>query len=73
MRRLKIASYVASGTLAALAGLILLSRISSGQPNTGSGFEMDVITAIVLGGVSMSGGSGSLLGVLMGVVIMGLL
>jgi ribose transport system permease protein len=73
VRKLKILVYVVSGTLAALAGLILLSRISSGQPNTGSGFEMDVITAIVLGGVSMSGGQGSILGVLTGVVIIGLL
>ncbi len=73
VRRLKILVYMVSGTLASLAGLILLSRISSGQPNTGSGFEMDVITAIVLGGVSMSGGQGSILGVLTGVVIIGLL
>jgi ribose transport system permease protein len=73
VQKTKILVYVASGFLAGIAGIILLSRISSGQPNTGQGFEMDVVTAVVLGGVSISGGQGSIFGVLMGVIIMGLL
>ena len=51
----------------------MLSRINTGQPKIGTSFEMDVITAVVLGGVSMRGGSGSILGVLVGVFITGIL
>ena len=69
----KLMVYAGSGLLAGVAGIILLSRISSGQPNTGQGFEMDVVTAVVLGGVSISGGQGNIFNVLMGVIIMGLL
>ncbi|MCK9286642.1 MAG: ABC transporter permease [Sphaerochaetaceae bacterium] len=66
-------AYIISGFLTGLAGLIMLSRINTGQPKIGTSFEMDVITAVVLGGVSMRGGSGSILGVLVGVFITGIL
>ncbi len=46
--------------MSALAGVVLLARVNSGQPNAGAGYEMDVITGVVLGGVSMSGGQGRL-------------
>lgn len=65
--------YSISGFLSGIAGLVMLSRINSGQPNAGSGYEMDVITAVVLGGVSINGGEGRLGLVIVGVVIMGVL
>lgn len=65
--------YAISGFLSALAGVISLSRINSGVPNSGTGFELDVVTAVVLGGVSVSGGSGKLLGVIIGCLIIGIL
>ena len=65
--------YALSGFMSSLAGVVLLARVNSGQPNAGSGYEMDVITAVVLGGVSMSGGQGRLIMVVIGVMIMGVL
>lgn len=65
--------YALSGFFAGLAGVIMLSRINSGQPNTSEGFEMDVITGAVLGGVSVAGGEGKILNVIAGVLIMGVL
>ncbi len=68
-----IAVYSICGTLAGIAGLVLLSRTNSGQPSSGTDFEMDAITAVVLGGVSLSGGEGKLSLVMVGVLIMGVL
>ncbi|MBN2051358.1 MAG: ABC transporter permease [Spirochaetales bacterium] len=65
--------FVVSGLLTGLAGVIMLSRINTGQPKIGTGYEMDVITAVVLGGVSIMGGEGSLIGVFIGVLIAGVL
>lgn len=65
--------YGISGFMSALAGVVLLARVNSGQPNAGEGYEMDVITGVVLGGVSMSGGQGRLIMVVVGVLIMGIL
>lgn len=65
--------YAISGFLAALAGVVSLSRINSGVPNTGTGFELDVVTAVVLGGVSVNGGYGKLSGVIIGCLIIGIL
>ena len=65
--------YVLSGFLSAVSGTILASRLNSGQPRAGIGLEFDVITAVVLGGVSLSGGSGRLTGVLVGLLITGVL
>lgn len=62
--------YALAGLLYALAGLILMARINSGQPSSGEGYEMDVITGVVLGGVSINGGEGSILGVIVGVLLM---
>ncbi len=69
----KLMAYGLSGFLAGIAGLVLLSRTSSGQPSAGSNYEMDAITAVVLGGVSLSGGEGKLHMVIIGVLLMGTL
>ncbi len=71
--RIQTLVYVISSFLTGLAGIIMLSRINTGQPKIGTGYEMDVITAVVLGGVSIMGGEGSLLGVFIGVLIAGVL
>ena len=71
--RIIVLVYAVSGFLSSIAGLVLLSRTNSGQPSAGSGYEMDAITAVVLGGVSMSGGSGNMNLVIVGVFIMGIL
>ena len=73
VKKVKMFAYMSSGLTAAIAGVILCSRLNSGQPNAGSGFEFDVITAVVLGGVSLSGGIGRLQSVFIGVLIMGVL
>lgn len=71
--RTKQMVYMLSSIFASLAGIIMLSRLSSGVATTGKGFEFQVITAVVLGGVSINGGSGRVFGVLIGVLIMGVL
>lgn len=71
--KIKLTVYMISGFLSGIAGLVLLSRTNSGQPNAGNGYEMDAITAVVLGGVSMNGGKGNIWLVIVGVVIMGTL
>jgi ribose transport system permease protein len=70
---IKVMIYTLSAFLTSLAGVILMSRINSGQPSAGTGMELDVVTAVVLGGVSMSGGQGKLSGVLTGTLIIGVL
>lgn len=71
--RMILATYMIAGFLSALAGLVELSRLSSGQPAAGDGFEMNVITAVVLGGISVNGGEGKLSGVVVGIFIMSVL
>ena len=61
------------GGLSALSGIILVSRLASGQPNAGLGWEFEAITAAVIGGVSITGGQGKLVGVFFGAILMGLL
>ena len=70
--RVKIIIFTAQGVMAAFAGIVLASRITSGQPNTSQGFELEVISACVLGGVSLTGGVGSMAFVIAGVLIMGI-
>lgn len=69
--RVKIVIFTLQGLMAGLAGVILASRMTSGQPNTSVGFSLDVISACVLGGVSLSGGVGTMTGTIVGVLIMG--
>ncbi len=66
-------TYIYSGLFTGIAGLIMLSRLNSCQPGTGLGFEMDVITAVVLGGISIAGGEGLFMGVVYGILIIGIL
>ena len=72
VERVKIIIFTAQGVMAAFAGIVLASRLTSGQPNTSQGFELDVISACVLGGVSLTGGIGSMSFVIAGVLIMGM-
>jgi L-arabinose transport system permease protein len=69
--RTKIIIFTLQGLLAGFAGVIEASRFTSGQPNADLGLELDVISACVLGGVSLTGGIGTMLGVVVGVFIMG--
>jgi ribose/xylose/arabinose/galactoside ABC-type transport system permease subunit len=62
-------AYVITGVLAALAGQILIARLNSAQPIAGVGFEFDAIAAVVVGGTSFEGGEGTLIGTLLGVLI----
>jgi L-arabinose transport system permease protein len=71
VEQLRVWIFLLQGLVAGLAGLILASRITSGQPNAAQGFELDVISACVLGGVSLAGGKARIFGVLIGVLIMG--
>lgn len=73
VRGVMYAVYALCGMMAAFAGVVLLSRVNSGQPNAGETYEMDIITAIVMGGVSTTGGEGRILNVLVGLVFMGVL
>ncbi len=73
INRTKIIVYAISGFMSALAGLILLSRLGSAQPTLGSGYELDAIAAVALGGTSMSGGRGKIYGTLIGVLIIAVL
>lgn len=65
--------YVISGLLAALAGLILISRLNSAQPTLGSGYELDAVAAVVIGGTSLAGGRGRISGTLIGILILGVI
>ena len=67
--RIKMAVYAISGFMAALAGLIMISRVNSAQPTLGDGYELDAIAAVALGGTSMSGGRGKITGTVAGVLI----
>ncbi|MFO6497751.1 MULTISPECIES: ribose ABC transporter permease RbsC [Bacillus] len=71
--RIKVMIYGLSGLLSALAGAILTSRLNSAQPTAGTSYELDAIAAVVLGGTSLAGGRGRIVGTLIGVLIIGTL
>lgn len=71
--RVKMSVYGISGFLSALAGLIMISRVDSAQPIMGSGYELDAIAAVALGGTSMNGGRGRITGTIAGVLIIAVL
>ena len=71
--RIKIAVYALNGFLAAVSGIILTSRLNSAQPMAGEGYELDAIAAVVLGGTSLSGGSGGVVGTIIGALIIAVL
>lgn len=70
VEKVKIIVYMIMGVLTALAGLIITARLGSGQPSAGQNFEMDCITAAVVGGTSMSGGRGKIFGTIVGVLLL---
>jgi ribose transport system permease protein len=69
----KITVYALSGAICGLAGLIIASRLNSAQPALGLGYELDAIAAVVIGGTSLAGGRGSILGTIIGALIMSVL
>jgi ribose transport system permease protein len=69
----KIAIYSLGGGICGIAGLLLASRINSAQPALGQGYELDAIAAVVIGGTSLSGGTGTILGTIIGAFIMSVL
>jgi simple sugar transport system permease protein len=71
--RNKIVTYAISGALAALAGVLYVAQFRQGKPDAGIGLELDAIAAVVIGGTSLMGGRGSVLGTLVGVLIFGFL
>jgi ribose/xylose/arabinose/galactoside ABC-type transport system permease subunit len=71
--RILIGVYALTGALAGLAGIVLSSRVMSASPATGAGYELDAIAAVVIGGTSLSGGTGSIAGTLVGVLIIGVM
>ena len=69
----KLFAYIMCSGLAGLAGIILASRITTGQPNAGIAYELDAIAAVVIGGTSLLGGRGSIAGTVIGVLIIGVI
>ena len=73
IKKVEIIVFTLSGALSAFAGLVLCSRMYSGQPSVGSGYELDAIAACVLGGTSMSGGKGRISGTVFGAMVIGII
>jgi ribose transport system permease protein len=69
----KIVVYSVSGAICGIAGLLIASRLNSAQPALGQGYELDAIAAVVIGGTSLSGGTGTIVGTLIGAFIMSVL
>ncbi|KLO22248.1 ribose ABC transporter permease [Marinitoga sp. 1197] len=69
----KIVIYMISGILSALSAILLTARLNSAQPTFGTGYELDAIAAVVLGGASLTGGKGSVVGTIFGALIMGII
>ncbi|AZQ74460.1 ABC transporter permease [Streptomyces luteoverticillatus] len=73
VRRRKLTVYALSGLFAAIAGVVLAARLTSAQPQAAAGYELDAIAAVVIGGASLSGGSGKASGTLVGALILAVL
>jgi len=73
VNRVKIIVYTIAGALAAIGGILVTSRLDSAQPNAGTSYELDSIAAVVIGGTSLSGGRGTILGTVQGAIIIGVL
>ena len=71
--RVKIIVYTIAGALAAIGGIMVTSRLDSAQPNAGMSYELDSIAAVVIGGSSLSGGRGTIMGTVLGAIIIGVL
>ena len=70
---IKMFTYIMCSGLAGLAGIVLASRITTGQPNAGVAYELDAIAAVVIGGTSLSGGAGKIIGTVVGALIIGVI
>lgn len=73
VKKVKFWTYIINGLLCGIAGIVLSSRITSGQPMAADGYEMDAITAVIVGGTSMSGGLGKIGMTIIGVLILGIM
>jgi ribose/xylose/arabinose/galactoside ABC-type transport system permease subunit len=73
VNRTRAIFYILSGLAAGVAGILINSRVATGDPNSGTGFEFDVIVAVVLGGTAITGGVGTIIGAIVGVLIVGVL
>ncbi|MBN2000947.1 ribose ABC transporter permease [candidate division KSB1 bacterium] len=73
VNRIKTIVYIIAGVLSGTAGLLVTARLDSAQPNAGLGYELDAIAAVVIGGTSLSGGKGTILGTVVGAGIIGVL
>jgi ribose transport system permease protein len=73
VNNVKLLVYIITGALAALSGIILAGNLNNADPSFGQGYEMDIIAAVVIGGVSLAGGEGSIFGVIIGAAMMGVL
>lgn len=73
IKKIKLIVYSIAGALSAIGGIIVTSRLDSAQPNAGTGFELDSIAAVVIGGTSLSGGKGTIMGTVQGALIIGIL
>ena len=73
VKRVLTSVYIIAGALSGLAGVIFAARVVSAQPTAGNGYELDAIAAVVLGGTSLAGGTGRIVGTLIGSVILGVL
>lgn len=71
--RIKILVFMLSGVMASISGILLSSRLSSAQTNAGMGYELDAIAAVVLGGTSLAGGVGTIVGTVLGALIIGVI
>jgi ribose transport system permease protein len=72
-RKYKLMVYALAGLLTGLGALMYIGRINSGHPNSGLGYELNAIAAVVIGGTSLSGGRGSIIGTVIGALIMGVI
>jgi ribose transport system permease protein len=73
VNRTRAIFYILSGLAAGVAGILINSRVATGDPTSGTGFEFDVIVAVVLGGTAITGGVGTIFGAIVGVLIVGVL
>lgn len=73
INKVKLTVYAIAGVLAAVGGIMVTSRLDSAQPNAGMSYELDSIAAVVIGGTSLSGGRGTIMGTVLGAIIIGVL
>ncbi len=73
VKRMKLMIYMLSGCMAAIAGVVMVGRLNVGQPNAGLGWELQAIAAAIVGGTSLSGGQGTILGTVFGAALMGMI